>query len=123
VKALARDEPVLGVVSILERHDVRYVVVSGYVAVLLGRSRATEDTDVIVEPFDGPTATDLVRGLRDGGYWGAAMPLDDLHEPLEEGLQVGLAEEGYRVPNVGSTPQGRRTRRSRAPARRSRPAV
>jgi hypothetical protein len=96
----ALDELVLGVVTILERHDVRYVVVNGYVTVLLGRSRATEDIDVIVAPFDESTASDLVADLRDAGYWGAAMPLDDLHATLEDGLPVRVAEDGHRVPNV-----------------------
>jgi hypothetical protein len=96
----ALDELVLEVVSILERHDIQYVVVSGYVAVLLGRSRSTEDIDVIVERFDAATATGLVAALRDAGYWGAAMPLDDLHATLEDCLPVRIAEDGHRVPNV-----------------------
>lgn len=90
----ALDELVLDVVSILERHDIRYVVVSGYVTVLLGRSRATEDIDVIVAPFDETTASDLVTDLRDAGYWGAAMPLDDLHATLEDALYLYHLLEG-----------------------------
>jgi hypothetical protein len=104
---------VLDVVSILDRLDIRYVVVSGYVAVLLGRSRATEDIDVIVEPFDESVAANLVRKLEDAGYWGAAMPLADLHTTLEDGLPVRVAEDGHRVPNVElKFPSDRYSRRS-----------
>jgi len=40
------DKFVLDFVRILEKH-IDYVVVSGYVAILLGRSRATEDVDLL----------------------------------------------------------------------------
>lgn len=92
------DELVLDIVSIFDRLDIQYVVVSGYVAVLLGRSRATEDIDVIVEPFDESVAADLMRELQDAGYWGVAMPLSELHPTLEDGLPVRIAEDGHRVP-------------------------
>lgn len=94
------DELVLDIVSIFDRLDIQYVVVSGYVAVLLGRSRTTEDIDVIVEPFGESVAVDLMRELQDAGYWGAAMPLSELHSTLEDGLPVRIAEDGHRVPNV-----------------------
>lgn len=96
----ALDELVLDIVSIFDRLDVQYVVVSGYVAVLLGRSRATEDIDVIVERFDEGVAAKLVRELQAAGYWGAAMPLEELHSKLEDGLPIRIAEDGHRVPNV-----------------------
>lgn len=37
--------------TMLSQHGISHAIVSGYVAVLLGRSRATEDIDVIIEPF------------------------------------------------------------------------
>ncbi|PSP88422.1 hypothetical protein BRC90_07410 [Halobacteriales archaeon QS_4_69_34] len=94
------DRLVLDVAEILERVDVRYAVVSGYVAVLFGRARATEDIDVIVERFDAATASELATALNDAGYWGSAMPLDELHETLTDDLPVRIAEQDHRVPNV-----------------------
>ncbi|EMA43344.1 hypothetical protein [Halococcus saccharolyticus] len=94
------DELVLDVTGILDRVGIEYVVVSGYVAVLLGRARATEDIDVITDRFDESTADDLVDGLQDAGYWGSAMSLDRLYETLSDGLPVRIAEEGHRVPSV-----------------------
>ncbi|MFB6139314.1 MAG: hypothetical protein ABEJ26_02635 [Halosimplex sp.] len=79
---------------------MEYVVVSGYVAVLFGRSRATEDIDVITERFDEQTAILLARDLRDRGYWGSTMPLDDLFGMLSDDLPIRVAEHGHRVPNV-----------------------
>ncbi len=49
---------------------------------------------MIVAPFDETTASDLVTDLRDAGYWGAAMPLDDLHATLEDALYLYHLLEG-----------------------------
>lgn len=42
------DERVLGFTRILEKH-VEYVIVSGYVSILFGRARATEDVDILIK--------------------------------------------------------------------------
>ena len=72
---------------------------SGYVAILTGRSRATEDIDTIIEPLSSKGARDLASRLRDEGYWGATAPLEDLHEMLADGLRVRVAEDGRMTPN------------------------
>lgn len=46
------DELVIAFTGILDDLDVEHVYVSGYVAVLTGRSRATEDVDVLLERVD-----------------------------------------------------------------------
>lgn len=94
------DELVLEVTGILDGADVRYSVVSGYVAVLFGRARATEDIDVIVERFDEATAERVATVLEAADFWGPAMPLDALHETLADDLPFRVAEDGHRVPNV-----------------------
>jgi len=94
------DRLLLAVSDALESAGVTYAAVSGYVAVLLGRARATEDIDVLVERFDATTADDLADGLTQRGFWGPAMPLDRLHGTLAEGLPFRIAEDGHRVPNV-----------------------
>jgi hypothetical protein len=94
------DRLVLDVASVLEEVGVDYAVVSGYVVVLFGRARATEDVDVIVERFDADTGAELAERLADAGYWGPAMPLADLHGTLADDLPVRVAEDGHRVPNV-----------------------
>ena len=45
------DRFVLDFIRILEKHE-KYVIVSGYVAILFGRSRTSEDVDVIIEKPD-----------------------------------------------------------------------
>lgn len=94
------DELVLDVTDVLDDLDIEYAVVSGYVAVLLGRSRSTEDIDVITEPFSEEIADELADRLHDVGYWGSAMPLDSMHQMLSERSIIRIAEDGHRVPNV-----------------------
>ena len=62
------DRLVLEVGDVLDAVDIEYAVVSGYVTVLFGRSRAIEDIDVITERFDEKTADGLAKRLRDAGY-------------------------------------------------------
>jgi hypothetical protein len=68
------DELVLDVTGILDDLDVAYAVVSGYVAVLLGRSRATEDVDVITEPFSEASNSSSPPTSTTGPRWRTPSP-------------------------------------------------
>jgi hypothetical protein len=94
------DRLMLEVGGILDDVGIEYSVVSGYVAVLFGRARATEDIDVITERFDEGTADELAERLQEAGYWGSAMPLEDVHATLADDIPVRVAEDEHRVPNV-----------------------
>ena len=94
------DGLILEVGGILDDLGIEYSVVSGYVAVLFGRARATEDIDVITERLDKGTADELATRLQEAGYWGSAMPLEDWHDTLADDLSVRVAEDEHRVPNV-----------------------
>jgi hypothetical protein len=94
------DSLIIEVAEVLSEAEIDYAIVSGYAAVLLGRSRATEDIDVIVEPFSSMTAGSLATKLRQAGFGGASMPLDQLHETLSDDLIFRVAEDGHRAPNV-----------------------
>ncbi|SDF58246.1 nucleotidyltransferase domain-containing protein [Halorientalis regularis] len=96
----ALDELILDVADVLDSVGVDYAVVSGYVVVLLGRARATEDIDVLVERFDEGTADEIAQQLWDAGYWGSTMPLEEMHATLADGLPIRIARDGHRVPNV-----------------------
>ncbi len=38
--------------KILKKHDIKYVIISGYVSILFGRSRNTEDVDIFIEKIN-----------------------------------------------------------------------
>ena len=94
------DELVLEFTEILDDENIEYVIVSGYVAILTGRSRATEDIDIVTERLSKKRTMALAERLRDTGYWGATMPLDELFDTLADDIRQRIAEDGTMIPNV-----------------------
>lgn len=94
------DEMVLEFTEILDEDDIDYVIVSGYVAILTGRSRATEDIDIVIERLSQKRTTALAERLREEGYWGATMPLGDLFDTLSDDVRQRIAEDGTMIPNI-----------------------
>ena len=94
------DEIVLEFTAILDEENIEYAIVSGYVAILTGRSRATEDIDIVTERLSEETTTALADRLQEAGYWGATMPLEELFDTLDDDLRQRIAEEGTMIPNV-----------------------
>lgn len=86
--------------SILSDLDIEHVFVSGYVVILAGRSRATEDIDVLLEAVDEEKITRLVSRLRSENLWGPAMPLDSMDEMLAEGANIWVARADEMVPHL-----------------------
>ncbi|WP_254810544.1 hypothetical protein [Natronosalvus amylolyticus] len=93
------DKDVIEFITVLDSCDVDYVIVSGYVAILTGRSRATEDIDIVLERLSVEEMDRLVSTLKDRGYWGMAMPLDEMYSMLSEGDRIRIAEKGEMFPN------------------------
>jgi hypothetical protein len=94
------DELAIDVSTVLDGCDVDHAIVAGYVAILAGRARSTEDIDVIVDPLDRREAEDLATALEDAGFWGSAMPLSDLPSTLATGSNLRVAHHGEVIPNV-----------------------
>lgn len=94
----ALDELAIRFTELLDELGIDHVYVSGYVAVLAGRSRATEDIDVLLERVDAATIESLVDRLDAAGFWGPAMPLDRMAELLEDNIWVAV--DGEMVPHL-----------------------
>lgn len=73
---------------------------SGYVAILTGRARATEDVHVLIETISEGVADRLVFALQDAGYWGPAMPLESLSEMLQQGDNIWIATDDQVTPHL-----------------------
>lgn len=57
------DELVLDFVKVLDRNRIKYVLVSGYVSILFGRSRSSEDIDIIVKKISKERFAALWKAL------------------------------------------------------------
>jgi len=94
------DRFVLDVVHIIERH-ANYVIVSGYVTILFGRSRGTEDVDFVVERVSKERFVAMCREALNAGFE-FLNPEDcgGLYEMLEEKMGIRMVRKGEIIPNA-----------------------
>ena len=93
------DKLVLEFIGVVEKR-VRYMIVSGYVAILLGRSRATEDVDILIERLDKNVFERIFSALKEAGFYclncEAAM---SAFKYLSQGEAIRFAKRGIVIPN------------------------
>lgn len=94
------DELAIEFTGILTDLDIQHVYVAGYIAILTGRARSTEDIDVLIERLDETETERLSERLRDEGLWGPAMPLDEMYEMLANGDNIWVAPEEQVIPHI-----------------------
>ncbi|MCK4730685.1 MAG: hypothetical protein KAT28_05190 [Candidatus Aenigmarchaeota archaeon] len=89
------------VLETLEFMDFKYVIVSGYIPILFGRSRGTEDVDIIIEKMSYENFFGFYEKLTKSGYWflNSENP-KELFEMLEEGDSIRLAKRDIVIPNI-----------------------
>jgi len=94
------DEFVIDFVRVLDDMEIKYVIIAGYVSILLGRSRATEDVDLFIERISKEKFKELYEKLSDD-YW--CLNSDDtgeVYEYLNDGLGVRFALKEKVIPNM-----------------------
>lgn len=94
------DELAIAFSEILDRIGIEHVYIAGYVSILAGRARSTEDVDVLIEPIDEPTADELTTALTTEDYWGPAMPLTSMYEMLANGDPIWVAPTDQVTPHL-----------------------
>ena len=93
------DKIVIRFIDILKRFT-DYVIVSGYVAILLGRDRGTEDIDIIIPKKNKNELKLLYEELAKNGYWCLnSSDLDDIYDALISKHSVRFAIEPSVSPN------------------------
>lgn len=94
------DEFVIDVCKILGKH-FNYVIVSGYLSILFGKPRGTEDVDVFIEPADLESFKKFYENLYACGFEiFNSKDTDDAFEMLVEKSAVRIARKGLFAPNV-----------------------
>ena len=93
------DKLVLKFIKILEKY-MDYVIVSGYVSILLGRTRATEDVDIFIKKVPEKQFLNLYQELKKEGFWCINTENGkEMFNYLQEGLAIRFAKKGKIVPN------------------------
>ncbi|MBS3074057.1 hypothetical protein J4447_01235 [Candidatus Pacearchaeota archaeon] len=99
-KELSRlDKLVLRFLDVIKKH-VDYVIISGYISILFGRSRATEDVDIFIKPLTYDEFAGLYKNLKMHGFWclNAENP-EEIYNYLKNYEAARFAEEGMSIPN------------------------
>src|SRR3989344_7399359 len=85
--------------KILEKH-VKYVVISGYVAILFGRARGSEDVDIFVEELNQTQFYALFKELKKAGFECISGGMKTAFENLNENIAIRFAEKDQFIPNM-----------------------
>jgi len=94
------DRFVLDFIRILEQ-KTPYVIVSGYVAILFGRSRGTEDVDILIPFLEEATFDKLYQALITSGYeFLNAENSDGLYDMLSKKMGIRIAKKDQFIPNI-----------------------
>lgn len=95
------DKLVVRFTKTLEKQGIDYAIISGYIAVLFGRSRETEDVDLFVEEISLSKMTALWTALDKAGFecLNAFSPKEALEDYLQQKLAIRFALKGTFIPN------------------------
>ena len=90
----------LDFLKILQKYT-NYVIVSGYVSILLGRARVSEDIDVIVPKIDFPRFSKFLEELKKKGFYCLNAEKDaGIYEYIQDNLAVRFAKKKTVIPNI-----------------------
>ncbi|MFC1648688.1 hypothetical protein ACFL1B_04490 [Nanoarchaeota archaeon] len=93
------DKFVLDFVKVLEKH-ADYVLVSGYVSILFGRSRISEDIDILIPKLSKKGFVDLHEDLLRGCSCLNVENLDELYDLLLSKHSIRYAKKSKVIPNM-----------------------
>jgi len=94
------DELAIAFSTVLSRLDVDHAFIAGYLAILTGRARATDDIDVLIERLSEEEVDRLVEELDAEDYWGPVMSLDGMYGTLSSGTNISVAPDGQMPPHL-----------------------
>lgn len=95
------DKLVIRFVKILDKLGIDYVIISGYIAILFGRSRNTEDVDLFVEEMPFEKFKMFWAELEKAGFecLNASTAESAFNDYLNERIAIRFAVKGTIIPN------------------------
>ena len=95
------DQFVIDFVRILNKNNIRYVIISGYVAILFGRTRETEDVDMFIEKINFETFRNLWDDLQERfECLNTSNVVEAYNEYLNDNTAIRFSLKGDYVPNI-----------------------
>lgn len=87
-------------IRILRKHS-KYVIVSGYVSILLGRSRSSEDIDIIIPAMDFPEFALLFRDMYSNGFYCLNSDKEkEAYSYARDKIAIRFAKKDDVIPNI-----------------------
>jgi len=94
------DKLVLRFIKILDREKIRYVIISGYIPILFGRSRSTEDVDIFIEKLELQKFLKLSSVLESSGFYCLNhTDNEEAYNMLVDNIGIRFAENNKVIPN------------------------
>ncbi len=95
------DRLVMQFARILDKNSASYVIISGYIAILFGRSRNTEDVDLFIEEMSFEKFGQFWKALDAAGFecLNASTAVSAFEDYLKEKLAIRFAVKGTFIPN------------------------
>ena len=84
----------------LDRVDIKYVIVSGYVSILFGRSRNSEDVDLIIAPITEQKFVSLWKALENFDCLNTDSSEEAYQKYLQGDIAIRFARHNEAIPNM-----------------------
>ncbi len=94
-KLLPEDVIAFNFAKVLEKNEIRYVIVAGYTAILFGRARRSDDIDFIIKEIDESRFVELCKRLQEEGF--TMMQGDITDEESVRGVYREYLTKGYSI--------------------------
>lgn len=91
-------------IAVLNRH-IDYLIVSGFVSISTGRTRGTEDVDILVPVIDKAKFQELFLELQKNDFWCyQGDTAEEIYPYLEKLTSIRFAEKDKMFPNIELVP-------------------
>ncbi len=96
------DSFVLDFTEHLVANNIKYVIVSGYVAILFGRSRMSEDVDILIEHIYFEKFFKFWSEIEKSNYecLNTDKPVEAYYDYLENRIAIRITIKGNFIPNI-----------------------
>ncbi len=94
------DKFVIEFIKLLDKCNIKYVIISGYPAIFFGRSRATEDVDMFIEKISKEKFLELWEASKENFDCIITSDPEDAYNYLIENMAIRFAEKEFFEPNI-----------------------
>lgn len=94
------DQLIIDVIKIIQKYT-SYVIVGGYVSILFGRSRMSEDIDVLIPPLSKEEFYQMYNDVLNNNFWCLnSASLDENYSLLIDEHAIRFTRTDWVIPNV-----------------------